>query len=72
VAASDGRNALLRLLTGNIIPGLITASPVPVLVVKEARRKKASARSAVAPLKPRGKQRAAAAAPMQRSRRAQV
>lgn len=34
VVASEGRNALLRLLTGSVIPGLITASPVPVLVCK--------------------------------------
>lgn len=32
LAASDGANAVLRLLNGSVIPGLITASPMPVLV----------------------------------------
>lgn len=34
VVASDGHNAVVRLLTGNVIPGLITVAPVPVLVCK--------------------------------------
>lgn len=34
VIASQGRNAVMRLLTGSAIPGLITASPMPVLVCK--------------------------------------
>lgn len=34
VVASEDRNAVLRLLTGSIIPGLVTASTLPVLVVK--------------------------------------
>ena len=38
VVASAGRNALLRLLTGSVIPALITASPIPVLVCKLTRR----------------------------------
>lgn len=54
VAASEGRNALLRLLTGSVIPGLITSSPVPVLVVKEGARSTVGARAAVAPLKQQG------------------
>lgn len=33
VVASDGRNAVMRLLTGSAIPGLVTTSPHPVLVV---------------------------------------
>lgn len=32
MVASEGSNAVVRLLTGNIIPGLITASPLPVIV----------------------------------------
>lgn len=35
VVASEGRNALMRLITGSAVPGLITASPVPVLVCKQ-------------------------------------
>jgi nucleotide-binding universal stress UspA family protein len=35
VVASDGRNAVMRLLTGSAIPGLVTTSPLPVLVVPE-------------------------------------
>lgn len=34
VVAAQGRNALMRLLTGSVIPGLITTSPIPVLVCK--------------------------------------
>lgn len=34
VAASEDHNAVVRLLSGSIIPGLITAATVPVLVVK--------------------------------------
>lgn len=34
VAGSEGQNAVVRLLTGSVIPGLITSSPVPVLVCK--------------------------------------
>ncbi|MFY3384370.1 universal stress protein [Paracidovorax sp. MALMAid1276] len=32
VVASSGSNAVVRLLTGDIIPGLISRSPVPVLI----------------------------------------
>lgn len=32
VVACDGSNAVVRLLNGSFIPGLITASPIPVLV----------------------------------------
>lgn len=38
VVASEGRNAVARLLTGSVIPGLITAAPMPVVVCKAARR----------------------------------
>jgi nucleotide-binding universal stress UspA family protein len=53
VVASEGRNALMRLLTGSVIPGLITQAPMPVLVVKPRPRAKAGTRTAVAPLKTR-------------------
>jgi nucleotide-binding universal stress UspA family protein len=46
VIATEGRNALVRLLTGSPIPGLITASPVPVLVCK-TRTRAATAHAAV-------------------------
>ncbi|MCY7314814.1 MAG: universal stress protein [Rubrivivax sp.] len=69
VAASEGRNALLRLLTGSVIPGLITSSPVPVLVVKESGRSTAAAEAAVMPLRQRkARLKAVAMAPMPRSR----
>ena len=35
VVASAGRTAVMRLLTGSVIPGLISRSPVPVLVVRQ-------------------------------------
>ena len=53
VVATEGRNALLRLLTGSVVPGLITASPVPVLVCKDRQRSRARAKATVVPLKPR-------------------
>lgn len=34
VVATEGRNSLMRLLTGSAVPGLITASPLPVLVCR--------------------------------------
>ena len=46
VVASEGRNALVRLLTGSVIPGLITSSPIPVLVCKERKRPRAGATAA--------------------------
>jgi nucleotide-binding universal stress UspA family protein len=33
VVSSSGHNAVMRLLSGSVIPGLITRSPVPVLIV---------------------------------------
>ena len=36
VVGAEGRNALIRLLTGSIVPGLITAASVPVLVCKDS------------------------------------
>lgn len=35
VVAHRGSNAVIRLLTGNLIPGLITAAEVPVLICRE-------------------------------------
>lgn len=62
VVASEGRNALLRLLTGSVIPGLITASPVPVLICKQVRRTAKSASAAVVPIRPKAPRKRAAAA----------
>lgn len=36
-ATAEDRNAVVRLLSGSLVPGLITCSPVPVLVCKERR-----------------------------------
>ncbi|MBA4176873.1 MAG: hypothetical protein C0505_09985 [Leptothrix sp. (in: Bacteria)] len=36
VATTEGRNALMHMITGSLIPGLITAARVPVLVVRES------------------------------------
>lgn len=36
VVGAENRNALMRLLSGSLVPGLITASSVPVLVCKDA------------------------------------
>lgn len=63
VVASEGRNAVMRLLLGSVIPGLITASPVPVLVCKQRPRSKVEDRIAVAPLKARRAAKPPAAVP---------
>jgi nucleotide-binding universal stress UspA family protein len=34
VVGTDGHNAVMRILSGSVIPGLITAAPVPVLVCR--------------------------------------
>ena len=34
VAATEGRNAVMRILSGSVLPGLITAATVPVLVCR--------------------------------------
>ncbi len=34
VVAHEGRNAVMRLLTGSLVPGLVTASTVPLLVCR--------------------------------------
>lgn len=69
VVASEGRNAVMRLLTGSVIPGLITASPIPVLVCKAAARGQPAGRATVVPLPPRAARKRAAAA-VARARRA--
>lgn len=38
VVANRGNNAVMRLLTGNLIPGLITATEVPILICREPDR----------------------------------
>ncbi len=48
VAASERRNAVMRLLTGSVIPGLITRSTVPVLVCRSAGRPRRADDAAVA------------------------
>jgi nucleotide-binding universal stress UspA family protein len=53
VVASEGRNAVLRLLTGSIIPALITTAPMPVMVVKQRRAAIATGSAEVVPLRPR-------------------
>lgn len=34
VLASGGQNAVVRLISGNVIPGLITISPIPLLICR--------------------------------------
>ena len=59
VVASAGSNAVMRLLSGSVIPGLITQSTIPVLVVRQPSPSlKAKRVSAVAP-KPRAPRRRA-------------
>lgn len=43
VVASEGENAVMRLLTGSIVPGLITKSCVPVMVCPHEDSAKAGA-----------------------------
>lgn len=50
VAAGDGRNAVMRLITGSLIPGLITRSPVPLLII-DAGHPPPAAGSAPPPLR---------------------
>ena len=70
VAASEGRNAVLRLLTGSVIPGLITAATVPVLVCKPKPASRPDARAAASPRKTRTERRTAASAARTRRTRA--
>lgn len=43
VAAHEGHNALLQLLSGSLLPGLVTAAAVPVLVCRDRDRAGAAA-----------------------------
>lgn len=52
VVTSEGRNAVLRLLAGSVIPGLITASPVPVLVCKPRHPERKVLRAGALPKAP--------------------
>ncbi len=55
VVGTEGRNAVLRLLSGSVIPGLITHCPVPVLVCKQGEKPVSEARRAIEPTRPRRK-----------------
>jgi nucleotide-binding universal stress UspA family protein len=70
VVASAGRNAVMRLLSGSVIPGLITLSTLPVLVVRQAPAGAKGKRLAVAPSQPRPPRRRAVAAVRERQRMA--
>jgi fructose/tagatose bisphosphate aldolase len=62
VVGSEGRNAVLRLMMGSVIPGLITAAPVPVLICKGTDRVAAALKAVTAPAKKTRVRRARAAA----------
>ncbi len=49
VVASAGRNAVMRLISGSVIPGLITHSTLPVLIVRQRSPASSSKRLAVVP-----------------------
>ncbi|MDP1690824.1 MAG: universal stress protein [Burkholderiaceae bacterium] len=53
VVASSGRNAVMRLLAGSVIPGLITHSTIPVLVVRQAGSTQKAEQPAPVPPRPR-------------------
>lgn len=36
VVATDGHNAVMRILSGSVIPGLITAATVPILICRDS------------------------------------
>ncbi len=55
VVATQGRNAVLRLITGSVIPALITASPIPVLICKQRVRSTVATRKPVSASKTRKK-----------------
>jgi nucleotide-binding universal stress UspA family protein len=63
VVASEGRNALMRLLTGSVIPGLITASPIPVLICKPRAKYRAGIQAMVQAAEADEQQAAATTAP---------
>lgn len=66
VAASAGRNAVMRLFVESLIPGLITASPVPLLICKEPRDRPAEGDGIAARASRGGTARSASAARSQR------
>lgn len=49
VVASQGRNAVVRLMTGSVIPGLISLAPMPVMVCRGGDEPSAGRWSAVTP-----------------------
>ena len=53
VVASAGRNAVMRILSGSVIPGLITRSTIPVLIVRQQEPKAGAKRESVAPRRQR-------------------
>lgn len=53
VVASAGRNAVMRILSGSVIPGLITHSTIPVLIVRQQEPKAGAKRESVAPPPPK-------------------
>lgn len=55
VVGTEGRNALVRLLTGSIVPGLITAASVPVIVCKDVESTSKRGRRAKSFLRARSK-----------------
>ncbi|MBK6471149.1 MAG: universal stress protein [Betaproteobacteria bacterium] len=61
VVAHRGSNAVMRLLTGSLIPGLITAAATPVLICREPEHPP-KRRTAAAPSSPPGRRSGAAAA----------
>lgn len=55
VVGTEGRSALLRLMSGSVIPGLITHCTVPVLVCRPDEKPQPEARQAAAPARARTK-----------------
>ncbi|MFZ4288572.1 universal stress protein [Variovorax sp. HJSM1_2] len=46
VAGTENRNSVMRILTGSIVPGLITLAPTPVLICHATEADLAAARTA--------------------------
>lgn len=46
VAGTENRNSVMRILTGSIVPGLITLAPTPVLICHATEADLAAARAA--------------------------
>ena len=53
VVGTDGHNAVMRLLSGSVIPGLITAATVPVLVCRNHDARDLQKRRSLASLRAR-------------------